>query len=153
MKIAIAQLNYHIGNFEGNLQKMLKATAEAKGKGADLVVFGELATTGYPARDFLEFRDFIRLAEETIDQLREASEGIGIIVGSPTINPFHEGKDLYNSAYFLYEGKILHIQHKSLLPTYDVFDEYRYFEPAKQYSTVKFKGKRIALSICEDLWN
>ena len=153
MKIAIAQLNYHIGNFEGNLQKMLKATAEAKGKGADLVVFGELATTGYPARDFLEFRDFIRLAEETVDQLREASEGIGIIVGSPTINPFHEGKDLYNSAYFLYEGKVLHIQHKSLLPTYDVFDEYRYFEPAKQHSTVQFKGKRIALSICEDLWN
>ena len=153
MKIAIAQLNYHIGNFEGNLQKMLKATAEAKGKGADLVVFGELATTGYPARDFLEFRDFIRLAEETVDQLREASEGIGIIVGSPTINPFHEGKDLYNSAYFLYEGKVLHIQHKSLLPTYDVFDEYRYFEPAKQYSTIQFKGKRIALSICEDLWN
>jgi NAD+ synthase (glutamine-hydrolysing) len=153
MKIAIAQLNYHIGNFEGNLQKMLKATAEAKSKGADLVVFGELATTGYPARDFLEFRDFIRLADETVDALREASYGIGIIVGSPTINPFEEGKDLFNSAYFLHEGETLHIQHKTLLPTYDVFDEYRYFEPAKHHSTVNFKGKRIAVTVCEDLWN
>jgi len=153
MKIAIAQLNYHIGNFEGNLQKMLKATAEARGKGADLIVFGELATTGYPPRDFLEFRDFIRLAEESVDALREASTGIGIIVGSPTINPLPEGKDLYNSAYLLYNQETLHLQHKALLPTYDVFDEYRYFEPAKKYSTVLFKGKRIALTICEDLWN
>lgn len=153
MKIAIAQLNYHIGNFEGNLQKMLKATAEAKGKGADLIIFGELSTTGYPPRDFLEFRDFIRLAEESVDALREASEGIGIIVGSPTINPFPEGKDLHNSVYLLYNQETLHIQHKTLLPTYDVFDEYRYFEPAKTHSTVVFKGKRIALTVCEDLWN
>lgn len=153
MKIAIAQLNYHIGNFEGNLQKMLKATSEAKGKGADLIIFGELATTGYPPRDFLEFRDFIRLAEESVDQLREASEGIGIVVGSPTINPLPEGKDLHNSVYLLYNGETLHVQHKTLLPTYDVFDEYRYFEPAKNHSTVLFKGKRIALTVCEDLWN
>ena len=153
MKIAIAQLNYHIGNFEGNLQKMLKATAEAKGKGADLIIFGELSTTGYPPRDFLEFRDFIRLAEESVDALREASQGIGIIVGSPTINPFPEGKDLHNSVYMLYNQETLHIQHKTLLPTYDVFDEYRYFEPAKSHATVVFKGKRIALTVCEDLWN
>lgn len=153
MKIAIAQLNYHIGNFEGNLRKMLTATAEAKAKGADLIVFGELATTGYPPRDFLEFRDFIRLAEESVDALREASQDIGIIVGSPTINPFAEGKDLYNSAYLLYNRETLHIQHKTLLPTYDVFDEYRYFEPGRTHSTVMFKGKRIALTVCEDLWN
>lgn len=153
MKIAIAQLNYHIGNFEGNLQKMLKATAEAKGKGADLIVFGELSTTGYPPRDFLEFRDFIRLAEESIEKLCEASEGIGIIVGSPTINPVVPGKDLHNSAFLLYNQEVVHVQHKTLLPTYDVFDEYRYFEPAKSHSTVVFKGKRIALTICEDLWN
>ncbi|MGB4850191.1 MAG: nitrilase-related carbon-nitrogen hydrolase, partial [Saprospiraceae bacterium] len=124
MKIAIAQLNYHIGNFDGNLQKMLKATAEAKSKGADLIIFGELATCGYPPRDFLEFRDFIRLADESIDQLREASDGIGIAVGSPTINPVVEGKDLHNSVFLLYNQEILHIQHKTLLPTYDVFDEY-----------------------------
>lgn len=153
MKIAIAQLNYHIGNFEGNLQKMLQATAEARGKGADLIIFGELSTTGYPPRDFLEFRDFIRLADQSIDALREASQGIGIVVGSPTINPFPEGKDLHNSVFLLYNGEIAHVQHKTLLPTYDVFDEYRYFEPAKKHSTVLFKGKRIALTICEDLWN
>ncbi|MBK9982538.1 MAG: NAD+ synthase [Saprospiraceae bacterium] len=153
MKIAIAQLNYHIGNFDGNLQKMLKATAEAKSKGADLIVFGELATCGYPPRDFLEFRDFIRLADESIDQLREASVGIGIAVGSPTINPVVEGKDLHNSVFLLYNQEILHVQHKTLLPTYDVFDEYRYFEPANKHKTVMFKGKRIALTVCEDLWN
>ncbi len=153
MKIAIAQLNYHIGNFEGNLQKMLKATAEAKSKGADIIVFGELATCGYPPRDFLDFSDFIRLADESIDQLREASEGIGIAVGSPTINPVVEGKDLHNSVFLLYNQEILHVQHKTLLPTYDVFDEYRYFEPASKHKTVMFKGKRIALTVCEDLWN
>lgn len=132
---------------------MLKATAEAKSKGADLIVFGELATCGYPPRDFLEFRDFIRLADESIDQLREASEGIGIAVGSPTINPVVEGKDLHNSVFLLYQKEILHVQHKTLLPTYDVFDEYRYFEPASKHKTVMFKGKRIALTVCEDLWN
>jgi NAD+ synthase (glutamine-hydrolysing) len=153
MKIAIAQLNYHIGNFDGNLQKMLKATAEAQSKGADVVVFGELSTCGYPPRDFLEFRDFIRLANESIDRLREASQDIGIIVGSPSINPVVEGKDLHNSVYFLYQKEIIHVQHKTLLPTYDVFDEYRYFEPSKKHSTVMFKGKRIALTVCEDLWN
>jgi NAD+ synthase (glutamine-hydrolysing) len=153
MKIAIAQLNYHIGNFEGNTQKMLKAVAEAKSKSADIIVFGELSTCGYPPRDFLEFRDFIRLAEESVDQLRDASEGIGIIVGSPTINPLVEGKDLHNSAYFLYNGETILLQHKTLLPTYDVFDEYRYFEPSKHHHTIVFKGKRIALTICEDLWN
>lgn len=153
MKIAIAQLNYHIGNFEGNLQKMLKATAEARSKGADIVVFGELSTCGYPPRDFLEFRDFIRLANESIDKLREASEGIAIVVGSPTVNPVVEGKDLYNSVYMLYNQEVLHVQHKTLLPTYDVFDEYRYFEPANSHKTVVFKGKRIALTVCEDLWN
>ncbi len=153
MKIAIAQLNYHIGNFEGNLQKMLRSTAEAKGHGADLVVFGELATTGYPPRDFLEFRDFIRHAEEAVSKLQEASFGIGIVVGSPTVNPVVEGKDLYNSVYLLHDGEVLHVQHKTLLPTYDVFDEYRYFEPASQQRTVLFKGKRLALTVCEDLWN
>jgi NAD+ synthase (glutamine-hydrolysing) len=153
MKIAIAQLNYHIGNFDGNLDKMLQATYEAKDNGADIVVFGELSTCGYPPRDFLEFRDFIRHANDCIEKLKAASDGIGIVVGSPTINPLLEGKDLHNSVYFLYNNEILHIQHKTLLPTYDVFDEYRYFEPAKEHKTVLFKGKRIALTICEDLWN
>ncbi len=153
MKIAIAQLNYHIGYFDGNLQQMLRAAAEARSEGADLVIFSELSTCGYPPRDFLEFRDFIRLCDESIRQLREASGEIGIIVGSPTVNPVAEGKDLHNSVYLLYQKEILHVQHKTLLPTYDVFDEYRYFEPATEHKTVMFKGKRIALTVCEDLWN
>ncbi len=153
MKIAIAQLNYLIGDFEGNLQKMLDVVEKTKKEKADIVVFGELSTTGYPPRDFLEFRDFIRLAEDSIKRLTEASAGIGIVVGSPTVNPVPEGKDLYNSVYFLYDLEVLHVQHKTLLPTYDIFDEYRYFEPAHEHKTVMFKGHRIALTVCEDLWN
>ncbi len=153
MKISIAQLNFFVGDFEGNLQRMLAAVAEAKRQGADLVAFPELATCGYPPRDFLEFDDFIRRAEHAVRQLAAAAQGIAIAVGSPSRNPEKEGKDLFNSAYFLADGQIRHIQHKTLLPTYDVFDEYRYFEPAREFQVVEFMGKRIALTICEDLWN
>ncbi len=153
MKIALAQLNYHIGNFEGNLNKMLDAIASAKSAGADLICFGELSVCGYPPRDFLEFDDFIRQCNNSIKTLLAASHGIGIVAGSPTRNPVAAGKDLYNSAYFLYDGQILGMQHKALLPTYDIFDEYRYFEPATEFKTVAFKGKKVALSICEDIWN
>ncbi len=153
MKIAIAQLNFFVGDFEGNLAKMLNAAEKAKLQGADLVVYPELATCGYPPRDFLEFGDFIHRAEHAVQHLAKAANGIAIVVGSPSRNPTLEGKDLFNSAYFLENGQIKHVQHKALLPTYDVFDEYRYFEPAREFSTVEFKGKKIALSICEDLWN
>ena len=153
MKIALSQLNYHIGNFEGNLTKMLAAVAAAKSQGADLICFGELAVCGYPPRDFLEFDDFIRQCSASVDALRQASQGIGIVVGSPTRNPVAAGKDLYNSAYFLHEGQVLGVQHKALLPTYDIFDEYRYFEPATEFHTIPFKGHRIALVVCEDIWN
>lgn len=153
MKIALAQLDYHIGNFEANLRKMLLAVEQAKALGADLVCFGELAVCGYPPRDFLEFDDFIRRCYASVEALREASTGIGIVVGTPAHNPVVEGKDLHNSAYFLYNGEILGVQHKALLPTYDIFDEYRYFEPGREFRTVAFKGKKIALSVCEDIWN
>ncbi|MFZ1791178.1 MAG: NAD+ synthase [Saprospiraceae bacterium] len=153
MKISVAQINYHIGNFEGTLDKMLHAIQEAKDAGSDIVCFSELATVGYPARDFLEFDDFIKSAEDTIARLCEASKDIAIVVGSPTRNPKPEGKDLFNSAYFLAEGEIKFVQHKTLLPTYDVFDEYRYFEPAKEWDIVTYKGKKIALTVCEDIWD
>ena len=153
MKIAIAQLNYHIGNFEGNLEKMKSSVANAKKQRADIVCFGELATCGYPPRDFLEFDDFIGLCEKSIESLTEMADGIAIVVGSPTRNPEKEGKDLYNSAYFLANKQVLHVQHKALLPTYDIFDEYRYFEPATEFKVLDYKGQRIALSICEDIWN
>lgn len=153
MKIALAQINSHVGNFAGNLQRLLDCTARAKQAGADVVVFPELSTVGYPPRDFLGFRDFVDRAQACIEELARAAQGIAIIVGSPTVNPVVEGKDLHNSAFFLKDGQIQQVQHKTLLPTYDIFDEYRYFEPATEWSVVEFMGKRIALLICEDNWN
>lgn len=153
MRIAIAQFNAHIGNFEGNLSKMLQMTETAKAQGADIICFPELATCGYPARDFLEFDDFIQQADASIQTLAKAAQGIAIVLGSPTRNPQVEGKDLYNSVYFLAYGRVEYIQHKALLPTYDVFDEYRYFQPASEFGIVEYMGKRIALTVCEDIWN
>ena len=153
MKIALAQINAHIGHFDGNVARMLAAVEEAKSQGADIVVFPELSTCGYPPRDFLEFDDFIHLADAALLRLAAAAQGIAILVGSPTRNPVPEGKDLYNSAYFLADGAVRFVQHKALLPTYDVFDEYRYFEPAKEFRVLEYKGKRIAVTICEDIWN
>jgi NAD+ synthase (glutamine-hydrolysing) len=153
MKIAIAQLNFHIGNFSGNTDKMLRAVQDAKRQGADLVCFSELATCGYPPRDFLEFDDFIRLAEESVAKLAKAADGIAVVVGSPSRNPVIEGKDLYNSAFFLEDGAVKHVSHKTLLPTYDIFDEYRYFEPSHNFGTVPFRESRVALTVCEDIWN
>lgn len=153
MKIAIAQLNYLIGDFEGNVNKIIDAVEKARAESADIVVFGELATSGYPPRDFLEFSDFIQEAEKSIERLRLASKDIAIVVGSPTVNPVPEGKDLYNSVYFIANEEIVRVQHKALLPTYDVFDEYRYFEPANSFKCVEYKGQRIALTVCEDIWN
>jgi len=153
VKISIAQLNYHIGNFGGNVAKMLEAIKQAKAEKSDIIVFSELCACGYPPRDFLEFDDFIKLGEKAIKQLAKAAKGIAVVVGSPTRNPVIEGKDLYNSAYFLADGKVQHITHKALLPTYDIFDEYRYFEPANEFNIIEYKGKRIALTVCEDIWN
>ena len=153
MKITIAQLNFLIGDFTGNVDKMLEAVKTAKEDGADIICFSELATCGYPPRDFLEFDDFIRQAEKAIKRLAKAAKNIAIVVGSPARNPVVEGKDLFNAAYFLADGKIKHVAHKALLPTYDVFDEYRYFEPGNEFKIVRYKGKRIALTVCEDIWN
>jgi NAD+ synthase (glutamine-hydrolysing) len=153
MKIAIAQINLHIGNFSGNLARMRSAIAEAKAQGADIVLLPELSTVGYPPRDFLEFQDFIAQAAEVVESLKADAQGIAVVLGSLTVNPVPEGKDLYNSAYFLADGEVLAVQHKTLLPTYDIFDEYRYFEPAHEWKIVEYKGQRIALTICEDIWN
>jgi NAD+ synthase (glutamine-hydrolysing) len=153
MKIILAQQNYHIGNFEYNTTKIIKAIEEAKKQEADLVVFSELAVCGYPPRDFLEFEDFINSCYQAIDQIRQKADSIGVIVGCPMRNPVREGKDLFNAAWFLYEKEIRGVAHKTCLPTYDVFDEYRYFEPAYDWKVIEFKNKKIALTICEDIWN
>ncbi|MCG3167603.1 MAG: Glutamine-dependent NAD(+) synthetase [Bacteroidia bacterium] len=153
MKIALAQLNYHIGNFESNTEKIVSAIDKAKAEGADLVVFAELSVCGYPPRDFLEFKSFIEECDKSILEIVAACNGIAAIVGAPSVNPNIHGKNLFNSAYFLNEGKIEKIVSKALLPNYDVFDEYRYFEPARTFEVIEFKGERIALTICEDIWD
>ena len=127
MKISIAQQNYHIGNFEQNIEKILCAIDLAKKEGADLILFSEMSVCGYPARDFVEFEDFIDKCYESIDTIRKAADTIGVLIGSPARNPGKKGKDLFNAAFFLYEQKIVAEVHKTLLPTYDVFDENRYF--------------------------
>jgi len=153
MKISIAQQNYHIGNFEANTAKIISAIKEAKAAGADIVMFSEMSVCGYPARDFVEFKDFINKCYEAVDLIREHADTIGVLIGSPAHNNIQKGKDLFNAAFFLYEKEIKAEIHKTLLPTYDVFDEYRYFEPAYEWKVVSFKGKKLAITICEDIWN
>ncbi|QNK62464.1 NAD+ synthase [Pedobacter sp. PAMC26386] len=153
MKIALAQLNYHVGNFENNTKKIIEHIKLAKADGADLVVFAELAVCGYPPRDFLEFEEFISLCEDAGKEIAEHCTGIACIVGLPVRNEQIAGKDLYNAAYFIQDKQIKSIARKALLPNYDVFDEYRYFEPATSFECIDFMGTKIALTICEDLWN
>ncbi len=153
MKIALAQINYHIGNFENNFKRIQDAIRDAKAQSADLIVFAELAVSGYPPRDFLEFDDFIDRCDSTIEKIAAECYGIAAIVGSPTRNPEFKGKDLFNTAFFIEEGKVRSKHFKTLLPNYDIFDEYRYFEPNSSFYLTEFKGKKLAITICEDLWN
>ncbi|WP_423737202.1 NAD+ synthase [Chitinophaga caseinilytica] len=153
MNIFLAQQNYHIGNFEANTARIIEAIHAAEARGADLVVFSELCVCGYPPRDFLEFEDFIARSYAAIDEIRKHTLKTAVLVGGPQRNPHREGKDLFNAAFFLYEGEIKQVVQKTLLPTYDVFDEYRYFEPAFEWNVIPFKGKKLAVTICEDIWN
>ena len=153
MKISIAQQNYHIGNFEANTAKIIHAIKEAKTAGADIIMFSEMSVCGYPARDFVEFNDFINKCYEAIDLIKEHADTIAVLIGAPARNNIKKGKNLFNAAFFLYEKEVKAEIHKTLLPTYDVFDEYRYFEPAYEWKTVLFKGKKLAITICEDIWN
>lgn len=153
MRIALAQQNYHIGNFDANREKIISAIQEAKKQNADLIVFSEMSVCGYPPRDFLEFKDFIEQCNQSINKIAEHTKNIAVIVGAPSINSDMNGKDLFNSAYFLAGGKVKQIINKTLLPTYDIFDEVRYFEANRNFSLVEWNGKKIALTICEDIWN
>ncbi|MBN2668552.1 MAG: NAD+ synthase [Bacteroidales bacterium] len=153
MKIALAQLNYKVGDFDGNTQKMLDYVQKAKQENADLVVFSELSVCGYPPLDFLENRDFIQRTEKSIRAIAKVCQGITAIVGAPVLNPNAKGKKLFNSALVLRNGKIENKVNKTLLPTYDIFDEYRYFEPNTEFKSIEIDGYKIALTICEDLWD
>lgn len=153
MKITIAQQNYHIGNFEYNTQKIIEAIQQAKAEKSDLIIFSELCVCGYAPKDFVEFNDFIKKCYQAIDTINEHSKNIGVLIGSPARNTIKKGKDLFNAAFFLYNKNIVAEIHKTCLPNYDVFDEYRYFEPAYDWNIVEFKGKKLAITICEDIWN
>ena len=153
MKIFLAQQNYHIGNFESNTAKIINAIHLAKKEQADLIVFSELSVCGYAPKDFLDFTDFIEKCYQAIDVIKQHADTIGVLIGAPDRNTVKEGKDLFNGAFLLYEKEIKAIAHKTCLPNYDVFDEYRYFEPAFSWKVIEFKGKRLAITICEDIWN
>ena len=153
MKIALAQLNYQIGNFESNTKKIIESLEKGKAEGADLVVFAELALCGYPPRDFLEFDEFVELCEQSAQEIAAHTQDIACIIGLPVKNPQIAGKDLFNAAYFIEKGEVKAVIKKALLPNYDIFDEYRYFEPALTFDCVEFMGHKIAVTICEDLWN
>lgn len=153
MKIALAQINTKIGDFDGNVAKMISFIDQAKQKNADLIVFPELTITGYPPRDMLDFENFVSDNLEQLESLKASSYGIGIICGFVDINKQAYGKKYYNSATLISEGKIISTHNKSLLPFYDVFDETRYFEPAKEVAPVEFNGLKLGITICEDVWN
>ena len=153
MRIALAQLNYIIGDFDLNTAKIIETIEKCKQQKSDLVVFAELSVCGYPPRDFLEFDDFIQKSYCAVDAIAAHCTGIAAIIGAPSRNPDVKGKSLFNSAWLLADGKVQSLAHKALLPTYDIFDEYRYFEPNRKFDCITYKGVKIALTICEDIWN
>ena len=153
MKIALSQLNFRIGNFTYNTSRIVDEIEKAEKDEVDLLVFAELAVCGYPPLDFLDYSHFIDRCRESILIIAERCNKVTVIIGAPAFNADPKGKNLFNSAYVLADRKIQQIVHKTLLPTYDVFDEYRWFESNREFNCVEVKGVRIALTVCEDLWN
>lgn len=152
MRIALAQYNFQVGNFTKNKNRIKRVIAEASEAGVDLLVFSELAVCGYPPLDLLEYHSFVEKSQAVIEEIAPLCRDLAVIVGAPSYNKSGKGKALFNSAYFLKDGKVFAKADKALLPTYDVFDEYRYFEQGRDFSVIPFKGKKIALTICEDIW-
>ena len=153
MKIAIAQINPVIGDFKYNYEKIKKNSEKAKNMSCDLIVFPELAISGYPPRDLLEKKNFINANVDCLNKLVKSIHGIGVICGFVEPNNSDDGMPLFNSAAFFEDGVLLHKAHKRLLPAYDIFDETRYYEHGKECIPYKYKGHLIGLTICEDVWN
>jgi NAD+ synthase (glutamine-hydrolysing) len=154
MRLALAQLDFTIGAFEENFQKIHGAVAQAVSAGADLVVFSELATTGYPPRDLLTQSGFIDRNLQMLDRVAALSTSrLAILIGYVDRNPSSAGKRLFNAAALCAGGQVVERRHKILLPTYDVFDEDRYFEPGDAVSPIEWQGRRLGVTICEDVWN
>jgi NAD+ synthase/NAD+ synthase (glutamine-hydrolysing) len=153
VKIALGQINPTIGDFEGNCAKIVDFSHRAQQAGAGLVVFPELAICGYPPLDLVEKLSFVAANEAAAQKIAERTQGIAVICGLVTPAQVETGKSVMNSAVLLRDGKIEFTQSKRLLPTYDVFDEMRYFAPAAKQELLSFCGKHMALTICEDAWN
>ncbi len=155
MRISLAQINPIVGDIAGNLDKMISTIEECHLYDPDLVVFPELCVTGYPPRDLLERDWFIDRAERAVEELTKVSKDypkMGIIIGAPQRTGRTSGRGLYNSALLLDKGEVVHVQHKTLLPNYDVFDEVRYFDVARSIEPILYKGESLGISICEDAW-
>jgi len=152
MKIALAQLNYIPGDTGYNSAKIISAIGTAKAQNAEIIVFSELAVTGYPPLDLLNREELITASIAAVWEIASHCEGIAAIVGAPSPNTGVYGKGLHNSAFFIYDGKVKAVINKALLPTYDIFDEDRYFEPGNMFQAVEYKGTKIAITICEDIW-
>jgi NAD+ synthase (glutamine-hydrolysing) len=152
MKIALAQINTTVGDINGNRDRVLDGMVRAEALGAEIAVFPELCLTGYPPRDMLGLHGFVESNLRALQEIAARSDRMGVVVGFVDRN-LKKGKDFHNAAAFVAEGKIQAITHKTLLPTYDVFDEDRYFESSERVQLVNFRGSRLGLSICEDAWN
>jgi NAD+ synthase (glutamine-hydrolysing) len=152
MRILVAQLNPVIGDFEGNTRKIIQAIDHARSKQADLVLFSELALCGYPPEDLLLHRSFVDAGQKYLEKIIQASKGLMVIVGLVRRNLAKGEKSIFNSAAIVHDGKLLGFADKQLLPTYDVFDERRYFEPGSKTQLWELKGKKIGVMICEDIW-
>ncbi|WP_263784707.1 NAD+ synthase [Salinibacter grassmerensis] len=154
MNIALAQINPTIGDLEGNRKLILDYARRGDDRGADLVVFPELCVTGYPPEDLLENPFFKRAVQRTVDHLAQAlPSDLGVIIGAPVPNGDRFGKPLRNAALLLEDGAVQDRVYKTLLPTYDIFDEDRHFEPAEERRLLEWRGVRIGLHVCEDMWN
>ncbi len=153
MKIALAQINPLIADFKRQCWNIVASAEQAKAGGCDLVIFPEMAVCGYPPRDLLEQRTFVDANQHALEHLVNAIHGIGVVVGLVARNSDDEGKPLYNAAVLFEDGRVLCQVNKQLLPTYDVFDEHRHFEPGQPSPPILYKRRRLGITICEDVWN
>src|SRR3989442_323588 len=154
MKIGLAQINTTVGDFEGNVARIRQGLERGRKAGVDLVAFPEQAIPGYPAEDLLERADFLKRAQEALAEVAQATRGgPAAVVGALLPHQGRPGKPVHNSAVLIDQGEVVGVQHKTLLPTYDVFDEARYFQPAVEHHVFPFRGRKLGLPVCADVWN
>ena len=153
MKIGLSQINPIIGNIEYNKSKILSGYNKGIEESVDIIICPELALCGYPPQDLIEKDEFRQAVISATMEIAEQTGKVGLLFGTITEEFDNVGTGLYNSAVLCYEGKIQFVQNKTLIPNYDVFDEVRYFESAKEVHICKFKGESLGISICEDIWN